>query len=75
MLTALKPGTFVEAEVNNFGFFFLIYNNNFVAPQMQMYRLCKLLTQCDIYRLLPRKCAAWIFIHESQNFKNERVSF
>ena len=39
MLTALKPGTFVEAEVNNFGFYIYIYNNNLIAPQVQMYRL------------------------------------
>ena len=48
MLTALKPGSFVEAEVTNFGFFSLHDNNNIIAPQIKMYRLCKLLTQCYI---------------------------
>ena len=30
---------------------------------------------CHINRLLHRKCAVRIFIHELQNFRNERVSF
>ena len=45
-----------------------------IANSLAIYHLVPNARSWNKYRLLHRKCAVRIFIHESQNFRNERVN-
>ena len=50
-----------------------IENPTFPYSRFATKPICNYITTSHISRLLHRKCSVRIFIHESQNFRNERV--